>query len=72
MEDSNTAENSGVLDDDAAFTCSDHPVADEEWTVDYDKEIRQADISEEKMQKRLNGTTKINDWYKFDYKHLFI
>ena len=67
-----TAENSGVSGDDAVFACSDDPVADEEWTAGYEKKIRQSDISEEKMQKRLNGTTEINEWYKVYYKHLFI
>ena len=72
MEGSNTAENFGISGDDAAFACSDDPVADEEWTADYEEEIRQADILEEKMQKRLNGTTEINEWYNVYYKHLFI
>ena len=44
MEGSNTAENSGVLGKDAAFASSDDPVADEEWTANYEEEIRQADI----------------------------
>ena len=60
IEGSTTAENSEVLGDDAAFVCSDDPVADEEWTAEYEEEIRQADILEEKMQKRLNGTTDIS------------
>ena len=64
IEGSTTAENSEVfIDDDAAFACSDDPVADEEWTAEYEEEIRQADILEEKMQKRLNGTTDISEWY---------
>ena len=63
IEGSTTAENSEVLGDDAAFACSDDPVADEEWTAEYEEEIRQADVLEEKMQKRLNGTTDISEWY---------
>ena len=63
IEGSTTAENSEVLGDDAAFACSDDPVADEEWTAEYEEEIRQADILEEKMQKRPNGTTDISEWY---------
>mgnify|MGYP002803430777 CR=1 FL=1 len=68
----NTAENSEVLGDDAAFACSDDPVADEEWTADYEDEIRQADMLEEKMQKRLNGTTEISEWYSIKYKILTV
>ena len=63
IEGSTTAETSKVLGDDATFACSDDPVADEEWTAEYEEEIRQADILEEKMQKRLNGTTDISEWY---------
>ena len=62
-EGSTTAENSENLGDNAAFACSDDPVADEEWTAEYEQEIRQADIVEEKLQKRLNGTTQISEWY---------
>ena len=68
----NTAENSEVLGDDAAFACSDDPVADEEWTADYEDEMRQVDILEEKMQKRLNGTTEISEWYSIKYKILTV
>ena len=69
IEGSTTAENSEVLGNDAAFACSDDPVADEEWTAEYEEEIRQADIVEEKMQKLLNGTTEISEWYSIYYEH---
>ena len=72
IEGSTTAENSEVLGDDAAFACSDDPVADEEWTAEYEEEIRQADILEEKMQKRLNGTTDISEWYSIHFVYCCI
>ena len=48
--------------DDDAYAWADDPVADEEWTAIYEEEMRQREILEEEMLKRLDGTTQLNDW----------
>jgi hypothetical protein len=59
-----SVENFRVLTgDSAAFAWSDDPIADEEWTAEYEEDIRQDELLEEKMQEHLNGTTEISEWY---------
>ena len=38
---------------DEALAWADDPIADEEWTAEYEEELRQREIFEEEMQKRL-------------------
>lgn len=54
--------NSRVSSDNDAFAWADDPIADEEWTAEYEEDIRQNEMLEEKMQKRLNGDTELDEW----------
>ena len=38
------------------------PVADEEWTEQYDENMRANEIIQDEMLKRLHGTTELNEW----------
>ena len=40
----------------------DDPVADEEWTEQYEENMRANEIIQDKMLKRLHGTTELNEW----------
>lgn len=53
---------SAVSSDEDAYAWVDDRVADEEWTAEYEEDIRQNEILEEKMLKRLNGTTELSEW----------
>ena len=44
---------------------ADYPIADKEWTAEYEEELRQNQIIEEEMQNRLDGTTPLDEWYVF-------
>lgn len=54
--------NSRVSSDNDAFAWTDDPIADEELTAEYQEDIRQNEMLEEKMQKRLNGDTELDEW----------
>lgn len=42
---------------------TDEPIADEEWLKEYEKEQKENEQLERMLEKRLNGTTRVDSWY---------
>jgi hypothetical protein len=40
----------------------DHPVADEEWTEQYEENLTAKEIIKDEVLKRLHETTELNEW----------
>jgi hypothetical protein len=58
-----TAADSPVISsDDDAYAWVDDPVADEEWTEQYEENMRANEVIKDEMLKRLHGTTELNEW----------
>ncbi|CAB3984796.1 Hypothetical predicted protein [Paramuricea clavata] len=53
-----------VSSDDDAYAWVDDPVADEEWTEQYEENMRANEVIKDEMLKRLHGTTELNEWCK--------
>ena len=51
-----------VSSDEDAYAWVDDPVADQEWIKKYEEDIAERKVFEEKMSKRLDGSTKIEEW----------
>lgn len=51
-----------ISSDDDVYAWIDDPVADEEWTKQYEENLRANEIIKENMLKRLHGTTDLNEW----------
>ena len=49
-------------DEEKSLLCADDPVADEEWTAQYEVIMREHLEEEEKLKARLDGTTEIDEW----------
>ena len=41
---------------------ADEPLADEEWIEQYEKEVKENDELERMLEKRLNGTERVDSW----------
>ena len=41
---------------------ADEPIADEEWLKEYEKEQKENEKLERMLEKRLNGTTRVDSW----------
>lgn len=41
---------------------ADEPLADEEWIAQYEKEVKENEDLERKLEKRLNGTEEVDSW----------
>ena len=49
-----------VSSDDEATTFADDPLADAEWTVQYEKEMEKA--LEQELTERLQGSKPVSEW----------
>ena len=41
---------------------ADEPLADEEWIEQYEKEVKENEELERMLEKRLNGTERVDSW----------
>ena len=41
---------------------ADEPLADEEWIAQYEKEVKENEDLERKLEKRRNGTEEVDSW----------
>ena len=57
----------GLYSSDEALAWADYPIADKEWTAEYEEELRQNQIIQEEMRNRLDGTTPLDEWYVFEF-----
>ena len=48
--------------DNDSYAWADDPVADDEWTGNYEEEMRQQGILQETLMRRLDGSTQLLDW----------
>ena len=48
--------------DNDSYAWADDPVADDEWTENYEEEMRQQGILQETLMRRLDGSTQLLDW----------
>ena len=48
--------------DNNLYAWADDPVADNEWTENYEEEMRQQGILQETLMRRLDGSTQLLDW----------
>ena len=51
-----------VSSDEDAYAWADDPVADREWIARYEEDMKQRKVFEGKMSKRLDGSTKLEEW----------
>lgn len=58
----NAPDSSVVSIDDDAYAWVDDPIADEEWTEQYEENIRANEVIKDNMLKRLDGTTELSEW----------
>jgi nucleosome binding factor SPN SPT16 subunit len=62
-EETGSEVNADVSSDEEAYAWIDDPVADEEWTENYEQEMREKEILKARMLTRLDGTTPTDEWY---------
>lgn len=48
--------------DDEANACADDPLADAEWTAQYEEETEKEKELEQELTKRLQGATPVGEW----------
>ena len=48
--------------DNDSYAWADDPVADDEWTENYEEKMRQQGILQETLMRRLDGSTQLLDW----------
>ena len=48
--------------DNCDMAYADEPLADEEWIAQYEKEVKENEDLERKLEKRLNGTEEVDSW----------
>ena len=51
-----------ALSDNDLYAWADDPVADDEWTENYEEEMRQQGILQETLMRHLDGSTQLLDW----------
>ena len=49
-------------DNNDSYAWADDPVADDEWTENYEEEMRRQGILQETLMRRLDGSTQLLDW----------
>ena len=52
----------GTSSDEDACLCADDPVADEEWTANYKKELKVIEEEEKVLKDRLERRTQLHEW----------
>lgn len=48
--------------EDNAYAYADEPLADSEWLVEYEREVKANKDLEKKLQRRLDGTELVDTW----------
>ena len=51
--------------DEEGALCVDDPVADAEWTAQYEQEMQEIREQEQRMRDRLDGIIELSEWYGY-------
>lgn len=63
----NTTNSGPDWSDQEGALCADDPVADAEWTAQYEKEMQEIRDEEKRMKDRLDGVIELSEWYGHSY-----